>query len=176
MTKVVPGKPLVRNGPGWSKPITDFVVRRRAALLAESPITPIAAAPAVDTTGPIRSKAAIDAAMASRNPNMHLSVSDRELDGVLSAGAMHYAAHLEGRPALPQVPDWLARRGGISEAAKVLTAIVIEFGACRPSDVWARIGNALGEQEWSRFLDEALSVGIVLMTPEHHLVARKGAR
>lgn len=123
----------------------------------------------------MRSKAAIDAAMASRDERLHLSVTDAEFDGALSAGAMHYAAHIEGQPALPQPPDWLARRGGISEAAKLLAAIVSELGACRPADVWARIGNAMGSQEWSRFLDEAVSVGIVMKTPDHRLVVRKRA-
>jgi hypothetical protein len=119
----------------------------------------------------MRSKRAIDAAMSSRDEAMHLSVTDAEFDGVLSAGAMHYAAHLDGKPPLPAIAPWLARRGGISEAAKVLAAIVAESGPCRDCDVWTRIGNALGESEWSRFLIEALNVGIVSRTSDHRLIA-----
>jgi hypothetical protein len=161
-----------RTGLGWSEPITDEGIRRRALEFANSPITPVGEFVPHDgsTSETVRSRAAIDAAMASLDPRLSLSVTDAELDGALSADAMRFAAHLEGK-ALPEVPAWLARRGGISDAAKVLAAIVLEIGPCRDSDVWAHIGNALGESEWGHFLAEAIAVGIVNHTSDRRLIA-----
>ena len=125
--------------------------------------------PLPEVTRTVRCKAAIDAAIASLLACG--SVTDEEIDGVLGAGAMEYAADLAGQPTLPDAPAWLAVRGGITEAAKRLTAIVAELGPCTRAAVFARIGNALGEREWGRFLDEAIAAGVVLRTSDERLVA-----
>jgi hypothetical protein len=158
--------------------VHDQETRRRALEFAASPITPVSdLVPRDDSTFTTsRSRAAIEAAMSSADPKLALSVTHSELDGVLSADSMRFAAHLEGKATMPNVAPWLARRGGISDAAKLLAAIVAELGPCRDFEVWGRIGNALGEREWGRFLVEALNVGIVSRTSDHRLVALQVVR
>jgi hypothetical protein len=95
------------------------------------------------------------------------TITDQEIDSVLSAVVMRECADL------PPIQSHLVMRGGITEAAKQLAAIVAELQPCRSTDVWKRIGNDLGEREWGRFLTEAIEVGIVIRTTDGQLVSRR---
>lgn len=161
---------MKRVGLGWTIPIVDADVRRRALELADRLRTSLGFGPYGDpdevfpsATRSVRCRVAIDGAMGGTFAE-HLSVTEEELDGVLAAAAMVACG------ATSAIPDWLRRRGGITEAAKRIAAVVAEFQPIRIADLWPRFGGVLAEREWSRFLVEAIEVGIVLRTSDARLV------
>ena len=126
------------------------------------------------TKDPVRSKAAIDAAMASIDARAHESITDTELDGVLAAGVMLCIVESAGLTPLPEIEPWLAALGGITQAAKQLIAIVAESGPCTRESVWLRFGGGtLAEQEWDCFLEEAIESGLLLRTSDGRVVATR---
>lgn len=168
-------KIAARTGLGWSDPVSDALAG--AEVLGEEEPAPLEWGPSGVETGPLRDVKTLDTLIAESTALLDsdvevtcdpaASITDQEFDSVLSAVVMRECADL------PPIQSHLVMRGGITEAAKQLAAIVAELQPCRPADVWKRIGNGLGEQEWGRFLTEAIEVGIVSRTTDGQLVSRR---
>lgn len=89
-----------------------------------------------------------------------LDWTQAEIDGLSAAAAMEELASVQALDLV--VPVWLERLNGISQAARVVYAIISDFRGITADGIAARVGEPWGSLGWSRYVDEAVAFGIVV--------------
>lgn len=128
--------------------IEDPAVRRRAGELGRAPM------PERVTVEPIDVDLTENVRAATSLPRDE-PWRAREALGAAHAEAMRAMAYKR----LPSVPPWLARRHGVTEAAKTLWPIVAAKPGCTAEEVFASF--AILDEEWPAYLAELAAANLV---------------